>query len=147
MPPQQSSTLLLEIVEVLLPSRDSVGRRASNLRHIIIKDCEKLEALPEDMHNLNSLKQLIIDYREASLIIWKVKSCNHCGVEWGLHRLTSLKSVVKTGYGVVSTRHVRAFNSSPPFNLWNFGIVKASIHSRGGSPPSLEQLHIVMVQC
>ncbi|RXH85166.1 hypothetical protein DVH24_041934 [Malus domestica] len=75
---------LLEIVEVLLPSRDSVGGEEPPTSDIfIIKDCEKLEALPEDMHNLNSLKQLIIDYREgltfppnlASLIIWKVKSC------------------------------------------------------------------------
>ncbi|CAN6556105.1 unnamed protein product [Malus baccata var. baccata] len=79
--------------------RLSGGIRASNLREIIIKDCEKLEALPEDMHNLNSL-ELSIDYREGltfppnltSLEIWKVKSCKSLWeLEWGLHRLTSLR--------------------------------------------------------
>nr|XP_028943657.1 putative disease resistance RPP13-like protein 1 isoform X1 [Malus domestica] len=35
------------------------------VRKIYIRDCEKLEALPEDMHNLNSLEELSIDYREG----------------------------------------------------------------------------------
>ncbi|KAB2607315.1 disease resistance RPP13-like protein 1 [Pyrus ussuriensis x Pyrus communis] len=59
--------------------RLSGGRRPSNLRWIVIW---KLVALPEDMHNLNSLEELRIDYREGltfppnltSLTIWKVKS-------------------------------------------------------------------------
>ncbi|TQD85027.1 hypothetical protein C1H46_029418 [Malus baccata] len=40
--------------------RLSGGRRPSNLRKILITNCEKLEALPEDMHNLNSLKSIFI---------------------------------------------------------------------------------------
>ncbi|RXH85156.1 hypothetical protein DVH24_041924 [Malus domestica] len=80
--------------------RLSGGRRPSNLSLIIIRDCEKLEALPEDMHNLNSLEDLTINYREGltfppnltSLLIWEVKSCKSLWeLEWGLHRLTSLR--------------------------------------------------------
>ncbi|KAM1413834.1 hypothetical protein ACFX2I_005688 [Malus domestica] len=80
--------------------RLSGGRIPSNLREIFITDCEKLEALPEDMHNLNSLEELGIDYREGltfppnltSLEIRKVKSCKSLWeLEWGLHRLTSLR--------------------------------------------------------
>ncbi|TQD85023.1 hypothetical protein C1H46_029414 [Malus baccata] len=82
--------------------RLSGGTRPSNLREIEITDCEKLEALPEDMHNLNSLEYLSIDYREGltfppnltSLVIWKVKSCKSLWeLEWGLHRLTSLREL------------------------------------------------------
>ncbi|KAM1204781.1 hypothetical protein ACFX2G_005770 [Malus domestica] len=52
------------------------------------------------MHNLNSLEELGIDYREGltfppnltSLEIRKVKSCKSLWeLEWGLHRLTSLR--------------------------------------------------------
>ncbi|XP_048426012.1 putative disease resistance protein At3g14460 [Pyrus x bretschneideri] len=80
-------------------SRLSGGRRPSNLRKMGIYICEKLEALPEDMHNLNSLEELSIDYREGltfppnltSLEINMVKSCKSLWeLEWGLHRLTSL---------------------------------------------------------
>ncbi|TQE04227.1 hypothetical protein C1H46_010221 [Malus baccata] len=80
--------------------RLSGGRRPSNLRRIFISVCDKLEALPEDMHNLNSLEHLSIDYREGltfppnltSLNIWRVKSCKSLWeLEWGLHRLTSLR--------------------------------------------------------
>nr|AKU37069.1 FB_Mr5-like protein [Malus x robusta] len=82
--------------------RLSGGIRGSNLREIRITDCDRLEALPEDMHNFNSLEKLIIDYREGltcsfpanltSLMIWKVKSCKSLWeLEWGLHRLTSLR--------------------------------------------------------
>ncbi|XP_050112973.1 putative disease resistance RPP13-like protein 1 [Malus sylvestris] len=79
--------------------RLSGGRRPSNLREIYIRGCDKLEALREDMHNLNSLEYLSIDYREGltfppnltSLAIGKVKSCKSLWeLEWGLHRLTSL---------------------------------------------------------
>ncbi|XP_048425333.1 putative disease resistance protein At3g14460 [Pyrus x bretschneideri] len=45
--------------------RLSGGRRASNLRNILITNCDKLEALPLGMHNLNSLKELDIDYFEG----------------------------------------------------------------------------------
>ncbi|RXI03767.1 hypothetical protein DVH24_038041 [Malus domestica] len=59
-------------------------------------------ALPEDMHNFNSLEKLIIDYHEGLtsyfpanltlLLIWKVKSCKSLWeLEWGLCRLTSLR--------------------------------------------------------
>nr|BBC44085.1 predicted putative disease resistance RPP13-like protein 1 [Malus domestica] len=84
---------------VFIP-RLSGGRSASNLREIYIKDCEKLEALPEDIHNLNSLEELRIDYREGLtfppnltfLEIKKVKRCKSLWeLEWGLHRLTSLR--------------------------------------------------------
>ncbi|XP_028954535.2 putative disease resistance RPP13-like protein 1 [Malus domestica] len=80
--------------------RLSGGRLPSNLREIQITSCEKLEALPEDMHNLNSLEELRIEYREGLtfppnltfLEIWKVKSCKSLWeLEWGLHRLTSLR--------------------------------------------------------
>ncbi|CAN6556198.1 unnamed protein product [Malus baccata var. baccata] len=79
--------------------RLSGGRRPSNLRDIWISDCDRLEALPEDMHNLNSLEHLVIDYREGltfppnltALVINEVKSCKSLWeLEWGLHRLTSL---------------------------------------------------------
>nr|BBC44095.1 predicted putative disease resistance RPP13-like protein 1 [Malus domestica]BDT61646.1 RPP13-like protein 1 [Malus domestica] len=82
--------------------RLSGGRRPSNLRKIWIIGCNKLEALPEDMHNLNSLEELSIDYREGltfppnltSLEIGKVKSCKSLWeLEWGLHRLTSLREL------------------------------------------------------
>ncbi|KAM1099045.1 hypothetical protein ACFX15_005429 [Malus domestica] len=82
--------------------RLSGGRRPSNLREISIWDCKKLEALPEDMHNLNSVEELRIDYHEGltfppnltSLGIWKVKSCKSLWeLEWGLHRLTSLRLI------------------------------------------------------
>ncbi|TQE02044.1 hypothetical protein C1H46_012363 [Malus baccata] len=86
--------------------RLSGGRRPSNLREISIRDCDKLEALPEDMHNLNSLEKLKIDYREGLtfppnltlLSIKKVKSCkSFWELEWGLHRLTSLKELMING--------------------------------------------------
>ncbi|CAN6693269.1 unnamed protein product [Malus baccata var. baccata] len=74
----------------------SIPRLSGGLREIWIQDCEKLEALPEDMHNLNSLEELMIDYREGLTfppnLIWKVKSCKSLWeLEWGLHRLTSLR--------------------------------------------------------
>ncbi|XP_048425957.1 putative disease resistance RPP13-like protein 1 [Pyrus x bretschneideri] len=86
--------------------RLSGGRRPSNLRYIRITDCKKLEVLPADMHNLNSLEDLLIDYREGlafppnltSLTIWKVKSCKSLWeLEWGLHRLTSLRNLWISG--------------------------------------------------
>ena len=71
--------------------RLSGGRRPSNLRQICIKDCEKLEALPEDMHNLNSLERLAIDYREGLTFPPNLTSCKSLWeLVWGLHRLTSL---------------------------------------------------------
>ncbi|KAM2456610.1 hypothetical protein COP2_005912 [Malus domestica] len=84
--------------------RLSGGRKASNLREIKITDCDKLEVLPEAMRNLNSLEELTIDYREGlscffpanltSLTISKVKSCKSLWeLEWGLHRLTSLRKL------------------------------------------------------
>ncbi|XP_070663554.1 putative disease resistance RPP13-like protein 1 [Malus domestica] len=96
--------------------RLSAERRPSNLRDIMINECEKLEAFPEDMHNLNSLEGLKIDYRKGltfppnltSLEIWKVKSCKSLWeLEWGLHRLTSLR---KLGISGKNTRTV----SFPP---------------------------------
>ncbi|XP_050112567.1 putative disease resistance RPP13-like protein 1 [Malus sylvestris] len=86
--------------------RLSGGRRPSNLRMLRINNCEKLEALPEDMHNLNSLEELRIDYREGltfppnltSLHIYEVKSCKSLWeLEWGLHRLTSLRHLWISG--------------------------------------------------
>ncbi|XP_008231563.1 PREDICTED: putative disease resistance RPP13-like protein 1 [Prunus mume] len=71
---------------------------ASSLRHIHIKNCNKLEMLP-DMRNLNCLQELNIDYGEGlnftsfppnltSLAIWGIKNCKPL---WELlHRLTSL---------------------------------------------------------
>ncbi|CAN6556137.1 unnamed protein product [Malus baccata var. baccata] len=84
--------------------RLSGGRKASNLREIKITDCDKLEVLPEAMRNLNSLEELTIDYREGlscffpanltSLTISKVKSCKSLWeLEWGLHRLISLRKL------------------------------------------------------
>ncbi|TQD85022.1 hypothetical protein C1H46_029413 [Malus baccata] len=160
--------------------RLSGGRRASNLRGIIIKDCEKLEALPEDMHNLNSLEQLIIDYREGltfppnltSLIIWKVKSCKSLWeLEWGLHRLTSLKIGGKdpdmvsfppdmvrmetlfptslTNLSIdgfpnlknLSSKGFQFLTSLQSLELWN--CPKLASIPEEGLPPSLEQLFII----
>ncbi|ONI20562.1 hypothetical protein PRUPE_2G022500 [Prunus persica] len=71
---------------------------ASSLRRIIIKNCNKLEMLP-DMGNLNCLQELNIDYGEGlnftsfpsnltSLVIGGIKNCKPM---WELlHRLTSL---------------------------------------------------------
>ncbi|CAN6556101.1 unnamed protein product [Malus baccata var. baccata] len=160
--------------------RLSGGRRASNLKEIIIKDCEKLEALPEDMHNLNSLEQLIIDYREGltfppnltSLIIWKVKSCKSLWeLEWGLHRLTSLKIGGKdpdtvsfppdmvrmetlfptslTNLSIdgfpnlknLSSKGFQFLTSLQSLELWN--CPKLASIPEEGLPPSLEQLFII----
>ncbi|CAN6693361.1 unnamed protein product [Malus baccata var. baccata] len=38
----------------------SIPRLSGGLREILITKCEKLEALPEDMHNLNSLESILI---------------------------------------------------------------------------------------
>ncbi|RXH85318.1 hypothetical protein DVH24_042086 [Malus domestica] len=96
-------TLIIRLCGSLVSfSRLSGGKRPSNLREISIRDCDKLEALPEDMHNLNSLEKLKIDYREGLtfppnltfLSIKKVKSCkSFWELEWGLHRLTSLRNL------------------------------------------------------
>ncbi|XP_008232273.1 PREDICTED: putative disease resistance RPP13-like protein 1 [Prunus mume] len=71
---------------------------ASNLRHIHIRECGKLEVFP-DMHNLNSLQVLNIDCGEGlnfasfppnltSLTIHAIKNCKPL---WELlHKLTSL---------------------------------------------------------
>nr|XP_028944485.1 putative disease resistance protein At3g14460 [Malus domestica] len=100
-------TLIIRLCGSLVSfSRLSGGKRPSNLREISIRDCDKLEALPEDMHNLNSLEKLKIDYREGLtfppnltfLSIKKVKSCkSYWELEWGLHRLPSLRNLWISG--------------------------------------------------
>ncbi|CAL9004208.1 unnamed protein product [Prunus brigantina] len=79
-----------------LPSPTTTA--ASSLRHIHIKNCNKLEMLP-DMRNLNCLQELNIDYDEGlnftsfppnltSLTIRRIRNCKPL---WELlHRLTSL---------------------------------------------------------
>ncbi|KAL6288590.1 hypothetical protein ACE6H2_006100 [Prunus campanulata] len=80
-----------------LPSPTTTA--ASSLREIYIKKCNKLDMLP-DMHNLNCLQELDIDYGEGldftsfppnltSLTISGIKNCKPL---WELlHRLTSLR--------------------------------------------------------
>ncbi|XP_021801948.1 putative disease resistance protein At3g14460 [Prunus avium] len=77
----------------------------TNLRQIYIKNCNKLEMLP-DMCNLNCLQELNIDYGDGlnftsfppsltSLIIREIKNCKAL---WGLlHRLTSLTELCVSG--------------------------------------------------
>lgn len=80
------------------------GFPTSNLKEIVIGLCNKLEAVRKGMNNLVSLQSLIIFYSESftssleegfppnliSLHIHNLKSCKLL-VEWGLHRLTSLR--------------------------------------------------------
>jgi hypothetical protein len=82
----------------------------TSLRELYISDCEKLEALPNRMHNLTSLHQLsimgcgsIISFPEegyptnlTSLMLSGVNICKQV-FEWGLHRLTSLTSLLIEG--------------------------------------------------
>ncbi|KAH0981703.1 hypothetical protein GBA52_008880 [Prunus armeniaca] len=78
---------------------------ASSLREICIRNCNKLEMLP-DMRNLNHLQELNIDYGEGlnftsfppnltSLGIFEIKNCKPM---WELlHRLASLTSLSISG--------------------------------------------------
>ncbi|KAB2063367.1 hypothetical protein ES319_A10G211900v1, partial [Gossypium barbadense] len=50
------------------------GLLLTNLKVLLLANCELLQGLPEGVHNLNSLEELPM-------------------IEWGLHRLTSLKSL------------------------------------------------------
>uniref|UniRef100_A0A2N9FU09 Uncharacterized protein n=1 Tax=Fagus sylvatica TaxID=28930 RepID=A0A2N9FU09_FAGSY len=56
------------------------GLLPTSLRELQIGGCEKLEALPNPIHNLTNLTSLELD---------GVNICKQ-GIEWGLHRLTSL---------------------------------------------------------
>ncbi|VVA31537.1 PREDICTED: putative disease resistance [Prunus dulcis] len=79
-------------------------RSASNLTEISIINCDKLEALPEGINFLNSLQILRIPHFPeggfppylASLSIMNLKICRPL-LEWGLHRLTSLRVLCISG--------------------------------------------------
>ncbi|CAL2237272.1 unnamed protein product [Prunus armeniaca] len=82
-----------------LPSPTTTA--ASSLRRIIIKNCNKLEMLP-DMRNLNHLQKLNIDYGEGlnftsfppNLTSLTIRGIKNCKPMWELlHRLTSLRKL------------------------------------------------------
>ncbi|XVF18420.1 hypothetical protein REPUB_Repub11eG0019900 [Reevesia pubescens] len=87
---------------------------SSNLTSLQIWNCEKLEALPNCMHNLTSLQRLglggcsvEISFPEEGLptnlkelsISSSPKFWRSLLLQWGLHRLTSLKNVSIDGEG------------------------------------------------
>ncbi|XVF18411.1 hypothetical protein REPUB_Repub11eG0019100 [Reevesia pubescens] len=90
------------------------GLPITNLTELSIWRCEKLEALPNCMHNLTSLQRLElgrcsadISFPEEGLptnlkslcISSSPKICRSLLLEWGLHRLTSLKEADIYGEG------------------------------------------------
>ncbi|CAN6556094.1 unnamed protein product [Malus baccata var. baccata] len=168
------------------------------LEYILISNCQNLKSLPDGLCHLSNLQtlvigfcgslvsfprlseQLIIDYREGltfppnltSLIIWKVKSCKSLWeLEWGLHRLTSLKIGGKdpdtvsfppdmvrmetlfptslTNLSIdgfpnlknLSSKGFQFLTSLQSLELWN--CPKLASIPEEGLPPSLEQLFII----
>nr|BBC44088.1 predicted putative disease resistance protein RGA3 isoform X2 [Malus domestica] len=136
--------------------RLSGGRRPSNLIQIHIENCEKFEALPEDMHNLNSLETLSIDYREGlifppnltSLVIWKVKSPDTVSFPPNMVRMETLlpKSLTRLvindfpNLKKLSSEGFQFLTSLQYLGLWN--CPKLASIPEEGLPPSLEELWI-----
>ncbi|XVF18941.1 hypothetical protein REPUB_Repub11eG0067100 [Reevesia pubescens] len=90
------------------------GLSTANLTELSISNCEKLEALPNWIHNLTSLQRLVlvscsaeISFPEEGLptnlkslyISPSPKFWRSLLLEWGLHRLTSLKEAYIFGDG------------------------------------------------
>ncbi|GAV75407.1 LOW QUALITY PROTEIN: NB-ARC domain-containing protein/LRR_4 domain-containing protein/LRR_7 domain-containing protein, partial [Cephalotus follicularis] len=87
------------------------GLPTANLRRLQISGCQSLEALPNGMHNLTSLEELwisdcpgIISFPEqgfptnlTSLKVWGVVNMVKPLLDWGLHRLNSLKELSVSG--------------------------------------------------
>ncbi|EOY19804.1 LRR and NB-ARC domains-containing disease resistance protein, putative [Theobroma cacao] len=80
------------------------GLLTPKLREFYLMSCEKLEALPNRMHNIVSLEEFYIDDCASvvslpeggfptNLISLTISQPNFCKsvIEWGLHKLTSLK--------------------------------------------------------
>ncbi|XP_017984612.1 PREDICTED: putative disease resistance RPP13-like protein 1 [Theobroma cacao] len=80
------------------------GLLTPKLREFYLMRCEKLEALPNHMHNIVSLAEFVIydcpsvvSFPEegfpTNLISLEISQPNFCKsvIEWGLHKLTSLK--------------------------------------------------------
>ncbi|TYG99985.1 hypothetical protein ES288_A10G238500v1 [Gossypium darwinii] len=65
------------------------GLLLTNLKVLLLANCELLQGLPEGVHNLNSLEELVIKYCRNVTISFPEGPM----IEWGLHRLTSLKSL------------------------------------------------------
>jgi hypothetical protein len=92
---------------VAFPDR---GLLPDNLRKLSIYDCEKMQALPNCLHSITSLQQLKIEYCPGivsfpeegfptNLTSLEISDCNitEALLEWGLHRLTSLKELKING--------------------------------------------------
>jgi len=92
---------------VAFPDRELLP---DNLTKLSIYDCEKIQALPNCLHNITSLQQLKIEYCPGivsfpeegfptNLTSLEISDCNitEALLEWGLHRLTSLKELKING--------------------------------------------------
>ncbi|KAK9200556.1 hypothetical protein WN944_015754 [Citrus x changshan-huyou] len=83
----------------------------NTISRVDICSCDKLEALPNDLHKLNSLRDLsihtcpnLVSFPEegfptnlTTLVIGYFKMCKTL-VQWGLHRLTSLRDLYIIGW-------------------------------------------------
>ncbi|XP_017980297.1 PREDICTED: putative disease resistance protein At3g14460 [Theobroma cacao] len=85
----------------------------TNLTNLWISNCKNLRALPNCMHNLTSLRQLQVENDSGDQISIPEEGIStnltslsismprnyESRLEWGLHRLTSLKTLTITGRG------------------------------------------------
>ncbi|XP_022764381.1 putative disease resistance protein At3g14460 [Durio zibethinus] len=88
----------------------SLPRELNKLRYLSLSRCEKLHALPKCIHNIVSMRELlifdcpsVISFPEegfppnlTSLTILQPNICKSV-IEWGLHKLTSLKHLSING--------------------------------------------------
>ncbi|KAH9782464.1 putative disease resistance protein [Citrus sinensis] len=139
-----SGIQLLEGLEYLhissCPELKSIPNGLHNLQSIWIADCEKLEALPSDMHKLNSLQHFyisecpsIVSFPEegfptnlTTLSIGVDVKIYKPLIQWGLHRLTSLRSLDIYGCDEAECFPDEEMGMMLPTSLRNLFIVKLS---------------------
>ncbi|KAH9782475.1 putative disease resistance protein [Citrus sinensis] len=122
------------------PELKSIPNGLHNLQSIWIADCEKLEALPSDMHKLNSLQHFyisecpsIVSFPEegfptnlTTLSIGVDVKIYKPLIQWGLHRLTSLRSLDIYGCDEAECFPDEEMGMMLPTSLRNLFIVKLS---------------------
>ncbi|XVF18271.1 hypothetical protein REPUB_Repub11eG0006800 [Reevesia pubescens] len=140
---------------------------SNNLTELSIHRCEKLEALPNCMQNLTSLQRLTLQGCSADILFpeeglpTNLKSLSIASspkilrsllLEWGLHRLTSLKEVDIDGEGcsdVVSFPQEELGMMLPPsltlINITNFENLKC-LSSKGFQNLTSLQ-HVFLTNC